>query len=306
MSFHVYQSSAGGAPSGELTLTCPATVPRGGDVACVVSTATAGDSLRVTAWHFQPDNPALGPDITPPEGAELTTKWPGKMVASGTVQVKAMVAGQEKRDSAHIMVEARNWESEPVTWTWSDVSPGGLPERPEKFEGELGHSWFRAAINGSAIAVIPEGGPNAGLVYFSAPPGRVEAEGAVNTTALKEGSAFYKAQPLMTNSNVIGGVKKCTRADVERVIPLVWEHEGTSAREPKSHVDTFLREYERMNRVHGEGLVSAGDFNLQAVLEAWADTAEAFSTRMTDTLANPIDGKLRCEFNYTYPPGAKK
>jgi hypothetical protein len=90
------------------------------------------------------------------------------------------------------------------------------------------------------------------------------------------------------------------------MVSLVWDHEGTSARESGSHVDTFLREFERLSRLHGEELVNPAypEFNLLAVIDAWVAAAKAYSRKVTDTAANPLDGRLRCECNYTYGPGA--
>ena len=103
---------------------------------------------------------------------------------------------------------------------------------------------------------------------------------------------------------MIGGVTPCTRSDVLGLLPLIWLHEGTTKREPWSHVDTYLDEFNRMSQMHGEALVGDGNIDLPKIVSAWHDSAMVYSKRMTDTLHNPLDGKLNCEFNYTYPPGS--
>ena len=287
-------------PSDSILLTCPAQVQRGSTATCTAAAEPPSAQLTDLEWHFVPDDSTLGSDIRPADGTEITTTWAGPMVASGTVRLQAKVDGTAHEATAHIAVTPRDWSADTVKWTWADSSPGDLPPNPHKFDGQLGGTRFNATGDGSVIAFVTEG-PNTGLNYFTGPPGKVTITSFVNIVALARGSAFWRAQIPMRNPNVIGGVKQCTRADVERIVPLVRMHEGTAKREHGSHVDTFLREFTRLSRVQGEGLVHAGDFALQKILDSWYDAAYAFSRQTTDsTEENPLNGRLDCVFNYKY------
>jgi hypothetical protein len=234
------------------------------------------------------------------------------MVASGTVRVQATVDGTPHEATAHIAVTPRDWSADTVKWTWTDASPGeDLPEMPDKLEGQLGHTHFDPHLDASAVAYVTQG-PNSGLVYLTAPPATVALTGEVNTKALAKGSAFWRAQIPGKNPNVhgggrSGGVRACTRADVERIIPLIRLREGTAEREHDSHVDSYLSELNRMAREHGEGFVSADDVDLAAVVSAWHDAAVAYARHTTDSEdVNPMTGRWDCVFNFTYSQGATR
>jgi hypothetical protein len=109
-------------------------VTRADDVRCVVSGTT-----QVIGWDFTADaddyrNPSAGG--APFKGLE----WKGPVVLSGTITVRAVVAGQENTRSARVTVMPRSWAGKqmPRQVAEEPVPVAHLPTRPDSLK-QLGH-----------------------------------------------------------------------------------------------------------------------------------------------------------------------
>jgi hypothetical protein len=235
-----------------LTLSClPASVVRGSTVTCTAGTEPAGAALRVTDWRF---DPAAGTEVPAVTRTEDIKVWAGEVAVSGTVTVSGVVGTEPRTASQTIPVTPRDWSSQKVAVDVKDVSPGNLPDPPRRDE-DLGNV---QPVHQFIVPMhfITDGGPNEGYWYFTEIPVKLQFNVTINTNALREGSAFWRAHPVSPNRNLVLGRQVCTRSQLLTVVLQgVRKHEGFSRDDADSHVQTYTLELERQARTVFEPVV---------------------------------------------------
>jgi hypothetical protein len=270
-------------------------ITRADDVRCVVAGTT-----QVTGWDFAADgtgyrNPSGG-------GAPFTgMEWKGPVVLSGTITVRALVAGQEDTRNVRVTVGPRVWAGKQVQRQAAEepASASHAPARPDSVQ-QLGHihSFLYLELSRDKWEPILSG-PNANLAYLVDPPISYEGVIHVNRTALAVGSDFWNAQYRRQRSS---GVVDCLQreADITGFIPVILKHEGVGF-DPKSHAFLFVTEVERAGNPEFERVVgtSVQDLETQsgAIVKTVGGLAETASARADSAGYAPP----WCRFHFNYP-----
>jgi len=161
------QSPRGGpVPVATPSLSCPATVTRGGSINCTVANATAS---RVSGWQFSDGN---GGTVS---GTNSNNSWSGVMVVSGTISVT--ISGYGPLQQSVTVNPRSGWHTQAaspakvsdgtLTWTGPDKNTytTALPSPP------LPDPWPLGVYVNSIIpsySYVPVGsGPNQGYFYVT-------------------------------------------------------------------------------------------------------------------------------------------
>lgn len=161
-----------------VNLECPSAVVRGEAIACQVNGAPTSTTFN---WTFSPDSvriwPGLG-KLTVAGSVELSDgddSWSGTVVVPGTVVVEVATPFDTLRDSVHVSVGDRNWQtSESVSLLSGDHGEHPVVLSVDtvllgKNVDPTGDITVQFASSGLDVDTIPSG-PNAGYVYLASPP----------------------------------------------------------------------------------------------------------------------------------------
>ena len=304
-----YRMQLGVVPQAAFKVVCASPVDRGESTTCTASPTEPTARLEVVGWSFTSTDPQVA--YTNVRGADedpASTTWSGRMVVSGNVTVKAKVnGGAESEQSAAIAVSARNWTGKPIpAFPVNYIGQGSLPTEPRR-DKDLGQilftgTTFAQVYGAGAIASVPSGGPNAGLVWVvSVPPFVDRADVSANEAALKRLSSFWYGQREHNPNLVFDNNVSCNRTVVTDPATLekIKIHEGTTFQD-KSHSFYFKQAADALLGPAVEGLVATdADFIAKwnaAVSEVWTKASEA--SDRTDVVAKLNVG---CNFNFDYP-----
>jgi hypothetical protein len=170
------------------------------------------------------------------------------MVASGTVTVRT----QSQSRSATIQVNARNWGLPELPYNVAtdktdlganhpaipcgDGLPWPDPPRMTILGESCGDVDLPFPIVPSDYFRIVQGGPNDGLSYAVAVPGRLKIQTSVNTVALSQGSKFWSYQPAQPGPSPLKWGTYCGQAWVVNRPVMSGMHEGVGLTpDPHSH-----------------------------------------------------------------------
>lgn len=213
--------------SDSLSVACTPSGPitRGDRVTCRMSAGAATVSSR--SWRFDNDSADRAVlDFYPtPDNPE----WSGPLALPGKIWAFATVNGRRDSASTSVTIRARDWiaaglRSTPVPVTL--LGQGGLLVPPIA-SSDLGSAVSKPTFREYSCelpecALIAEG-PNTGLGYMVTFPISIDFHKvAINVMALTPGSAWLSSFP---QSQVNG---RCASANVQNLLSLVENHEGTS------------------------------------------------------------------------------
>lgn len=264
-------------------------------------TCEASGATDILGWEFRADdsgyrNPAEG--ATPFKG----TRWKGPVVLSGTVTVKARVAGGEESKSVRVGVSARDWsDREMAREAEEEPAPlGEMPTKPDTVR-QLGHIHpvLTVALSRDKWEPILSG-PNANLAYLRDLPIAYRGTIHVNRAALAVGSEFWNAQPVRPPRNS-DGVVHCLRReeDILGFIPVILRHEGVGF-DPKSHAYLYVEEAERVGNPEFERVVGSSLQELMADAMRITDVVGAAADISSARADAPGYRPAWCRFDYTY------
>jgi hypothetical protein len=215
---YVAYTGAGFPVADSIVVNCtPNPVVRGGTITCTATTSGSSQPT-VTDWRFK--SASLLSDITETTSA---TQWQGPLVTPGFVIVNGTINGAGKSDTVAVTVTPRNWSADTVDYLFlpNEPIPGPLMDPPTRI-GDLGaahHSYDISTFQGSQIGRVTSG-PNANVLYWLRPPGRVRTAIWIRTDLLVVNSWFYNKQH--------GGGQWCPASAVPGLLPHAHSHEGTS------------------------------------------------------------------------------
>lgn len=157
-----------------------------GSNATYTATVTPSGLNPTFKWKFTGGGTIIQKDI----GA--TNTWSGMMVASGTIEVSAIIGISESTDIVGVNLSARNWNANvqpPVV----NRASGSNPTYPGDFGSAAPTGLNPADINVSA-AKIADNGPNNGLAYVTVPPTQHGMIIRINQYLNNQRSGFSLAQ----------------------------------------------------------------------------------------------------------------
>lgn len=283
--------------SAELKLECNGNqervrVQRADAVRCEVS-----GSDEIVGWEFVADsnsyrNPA--PDATP----FMQTVWQGPMVLSGTVTVRARIAGREESKSVKVDIDPRDWSGMQMNRQVAEEPNSHLPLNPDSVR-QLGDIHQRMNLIVSRDRWQPIfSGPNANLAYFVSLPNEYEAAIHVNRAALSPGSNFWNGQRTSQGNS---GVVECLQRpeDISGFIPVILRHEGIGY-DPKSHAYLYLAKAQEVGNARFEQVVGTDVRNLADQAEPIANEVDSLAAIASAQADSTGFRPPWCRFNYNY------
>ena len=273
-----------------LNVSCTPVV-RGEETTCSATASPSGGPINISEWSFV--STGSGPSYATTQQRSEPT-WVGIAALSGTVTVRATLAGVAQQASANLSVSPRA-TVDTIAYTITENSPGLLPEVPASDSGDFGVVGFVPGVTTRGLSYIGSG-PNEGLSFFRSLPFHVAVEVSINVVAMQSGSAFWYMQSPTRRDGAPGGRRYCSRSDVVASEPLVREHEGMTRNATNSHTKVYLDAFQRDMNVIIEPYVSDSPNVFPFIQDVHnAATAEAYTVTHAPGV-NPFDWP--CVFNY--------
>jgi hypothetical protein len=214
----------------ELGLDCPDSVQRGSTMTCYAR--PVGGSMTEAAWTFT-DLAGVAPIPAP---AGTTSSWGGIMVVSGTMRLRAKVAGLQFDTARSVTVTSRTWPK--MRLAAVDSGHYNLPDPPTKM-GDLGQTYFPRLRDPLPLQAVTSG-PNIGWSYLRNPVTHMVAVVMISR-AFNSSHPWFQMQHAGTVVDPVTGnsVPACTQADIASLEQVTREHEGLLQGPSPSHVSGY-------------------------------------------------------------------